>query len=799
MTTDAARPSQTGFNPVKGDQTGGSWLPWLSLLPGLLLRSLLLPLAVAFFWRSVTPFNPFRWPQGLATLFETDLPLVLAILGLSRVAAYFGRRPSPGLLVAEKQVARIFLLPMLLVLLRSRPQAMIFWTKALFGGLVLAWVGVTLVGVWRVLEIEIRPRWSGTLALFLCFLGLYAAVGRYTCHLWAPTADEPHYLVVAHSLWQDGDLDLSDDFRDKEYLVFYPGPLGPRSWDVTREDGKIYSWGGPLFPALLTIPYGIGGRSGVVLFLNLVAAMTMLGVYRLARDLGGKMRESLVGCLFFGMSLPVVAYSSLVYPELLASGLLVAAARLLVPFLEESEPSREERQTPEEYTLSDLLRQPMGQGWRLGLGATILAFLSVLRAKYLALALPMGLLCTWRAGGKRAVRVSVGITGLLGMYAFVDLGLMNGEWIGRLAGYLGSAVEQISAGGSLAGLVGIWFDQEWGLLLYNPLLLAGLAGLFLAALVPRKRVAAHGAEPGRESLWTPSWTARGLAVVVLLYSVAVGLCPIWFGDWSSPGRFLVPLVPLMAVGWGVAGIGEKWSESRWGPFLVFGAAQAGLFTIVLLFSPPLGYNYADGTAAILEEAELVLRMPICRFFPSQIRPGGPESWLVPGVIALFTVLLAFRRRPRNWRWVLERGVLLALVPWILPVLGQSLFPTNVIEVEDSLVRSIGAEPWPASRTFYSRSQAGDLRLGLRLPPKTALATEIIAGPGKLQVLVFGAATKRGTRLRLFLDGEPKATCSVPAGGWGPYGLYALKKGGPMKIQIRNLGPGEMLIDKLEIR
>src|SRR5262249_16386381 len=144
-------------------------------------------------------------------------------------------------------------------------------------------------------------------------------------HVAAPTGDEPHYLMVAHSLWQDHDLDLADDFADQEYRAFYPAPFGPRPWDIRTADGPIYSWGGSAFPAVLALPYGLGGRPGVVLFLNAVTALCMVCAYRLGRGLGGSEDRTLVACVATGLSLPVVAYSSLIYPETVASLLLLLA------------------------------------------------------------------------------------------------------------------------------------------------------------------------------------------------------------------------------------------------------------------------------------------------------------------------------------------------------------------------------------------------------------------------------------------------------------------------------------------
>ena len=84
--------------------------------------------------------------------------------------------------------------------------------------LVLAAVAASLC-VCRVLDAW-RPGWSAALArtppwlLLVLTAGLYAGVGLYYASRLAVSGDEPHYLVMAQSLWRDHDLDLRDDYGD---------------------------------------------------------------------------------------------------------------------------------------------------------------------------------------------------------------------------------------------------------------------------------------------------------------------------------------------------------------------------------------------------------------------------------------------------------------------------------------------------------------------------------------------------------------------------------------------------------
>ncbi len=42
------------------------------------------------------------------------------------------------------------------------------------------------------------------------------------------SGDEPNYLLTTHSLATDGDINLADNFRDRDYFHFYDEKENPR-------------------------------------------------------------------------------------------------------------------------------------------------------------------------------------------------------------------------------------------------------------------------------------------------------------------------------------------------------------------------------------------------------------------------------------------------------------------------------------------------------------------------------------------------------------------------------------------
>src|SRR3954454_9543867 len=67
---------------------------------------------------------------------------------------------------------------------------------------------------------------------------------------------EPHYLLTAKSLVDDGDIDLTDDYRAREYRDFHPGTLRPQAL-LTR--GRSDEPHGVGFPIVIAPAFAIGG------------------------------------------------------------------------------------------------------------------------------------------------------------------------------------------------------------------------------------------------------------------------------------------------------------------------------------------------------------------------------------------------------------------------------------------------------------------------------------------------------------------------------------------------------------
>src|SRR5918994_908393 len=170
-----------------------------------------------------------------------------------------------------------------------------------------------------------------TLALWLLLFAAYAAtLGLNALGVSEYGGDEPHYLLAAESIVQDGDVDVLDEYAARAYADFYPYELGRHG---RTTEGRLNEPHGVGFPLLIAPAYAIGGAKGVELFLAAIAALAVALGYTLALPAAPD-PWALGAALSVGLSPPFVAYGSAVYPEL-AAGTALAGAALLAPRLHE--------------------------------------------------------------------------------------------------------------------------------------------------------------------------------------------------------------------------------------------------------------------------------------------------------------------------------------------------------------------------------------------------------------------------------------------------------------------------------
>jgi hypothetical protein len=149
------------------------------------------------------------------------------------------------------------------------------------------------------------------------------------------SGDEPHYLLISHSVLEDGDFDLANNYANKDYTRIMPSKV-QISPHIAPETGGKYSFHSPGLSLLLLPFYSFG---------SLFPGATMLFIIRCGMGLFGALlgiqiflfalqewkKESLAFGLWFLFSFtsPVFFYSLHIYPEIVVALFSLTAFRLL--------------------------------------------------------------------------------------------------------------------------------------------------------------------------------------------------------------------------------------------------------------------------------------------------------------------------------------------------------------------------------------------------------------------------------------------------------------------------------------
>ena len=339
--------------------------------------------------------------------------------------------------------------------------------------------------------------------------------------------DEPHYLLTATSLVEDGDLDLLDDYRSREYEDFYPYPLDPHG---QLTDGRLNEPHGAGFPVLIAPALAVGGAKGVELFLAVVAALAVALGYLLAVRVVPD-PWALGAALAVGLSPPFVAYGSAVYPELAAGAALAAAALLAVRL-------RDDPTRVATLACFGLLGLLPWLGTKFALGGLVVGFFAVRALRR----------------HRRNVLALIGVETALFPVAFY-IGLNEALYGGPTPYSADVSGESATDAAFPLGylerayrLVALFTDREYGLLRWAPVFLIALGGLWLLWRTHRERLAA--ALPSHRH----AEAVAGMCAAVVGAQLLVGafLAPTMFGFWF-PGRHILAglVLALPLVAWGL--------------------------------------------------------------------------------------------------------------------------------------------------------------------------------------------------------------------------------------------------------
>jgi hypothetical protein len=442
-----------------------------------------------------------------------------------------------------------------------------------------------------------------TLALWLLLFGVYAAtLGLDAFGDSDYGGDEPHYLLAAESLLDDGNVDVKDEYAARAYDDFYPYDLDRHGEET---EGRLNEPHGIGFPLFILPAYAAGGAQGVELFLAAIAALALALAYRLALRVVPD-PWAIGAAAVAGLSPPFLAYGTAAYPELTAGAALAGAALLALRL--DGRPSR-----------------------LAAFGCfALLGFLPWLGAKFALPGLVIGVFAArslWRAR-KRTLAVGAVELSLFSLALMVGI---NEALYGGPTPYSADVEGETATDASFpAGylergyrLVALFLDREYGLLRWAPVFALAFAGVWWLWRSLRDRLAR--AVPGVREIEV----AAGLCAAALGAQLVVAglLAPTMFGFWFPPRHLLASLplaVPLVA--WGLRH-----------------APRAGI-ALSLLTLAASAWLYVDvrwGSGSFVTERPDAPFGPLGDAFPLFGSEGGWAYWLA-AAIGVALALLAVR-------------------------------------------------------------------------------------------------------------------------------------------------------------
>ncbi|MCJ7563217.1 MAG: hypothetical protein MUP52_01335 [Candidatus Aminicenantes bacterium] len=141
------------------------------------------------------------------------------------------------------------------------------------------------------------------------------------------SGDEPHYLLITHSLLKDGDFDLANNYAQNDYARYLPAGATIRAHVVPgTKPGALYSFHSPGLSFLLLPFYALGlwlGKSALLFLprfgMSLFGALLGVQMYLFARQEWKRDRLALGLWILFSFTSPVFFYSIHVYPEIIVA------------------------------------------------------------------------------------------------------------------------------------------------------------------------------------------------------------------------------------------------------------------------------------------------------------------------------------------------------------------------------------------------------------------------------------------------------------------------------------------------
>lgn len=356
----------------------------------------------------------------------------------------------------------------------------------------------------------IYGKWFGPCMVVLCFLFLLLV--RVTVNL--PTfGDEPHYLVMDSSLLHDHDLNLKNNYANRDYASFFDGTLMPQGNPVNPND--VRSIHGDGLPFLLLPGFAIAGKSGAAVTMVGVAVAVVWLTYVWTKQITGRKKYAYIAAGALTISYFFANLAGYDYPDMPLAGIFLAALIIL-----------------DKYYM---------RPWFQFLLGSLLGFGLLLHFRTLVFIVPVFVILAWRLWRSERKLPWQAVLGFLmfgGIYYYHET-YMSTTSIAPTANSSSASL----TGNPVANLSAMLFDSNKGLFSFNPILL----------LIP---------------LGLPIWFKQHkrsliIALLALAPTIYVTVKFIeWHGGYAPTGRYMMSILPALmpALAFALIKLTARWQK-----------------------------------------------------------------------------------------------------------------------------------------------------------------------------------------------------------------------------------------------
>jgi hypothetical protein len=490
-----------------------------------LLNAFLLLLVMNRFHHATTPIN-YGLARVLLTAVAVNLATAAAILWL-----VLGRGWRQWVIPMARFDALTALLPFVMVALRHGDKENVFRA---FGLIYVIFLLLKMAGLLMFAARNADDACSLArlpVIVFAAVFIVYGGVVPWMALASAPQGDETHFMILTHSLVFDHDFEVGNNYKNGDYKEEFPTPspgsmrgypyaymqrdgidyLPHEPHVVKNFRGQLMLQHDPGYPALLVPGYALDKREGALFTQALIGAVGAVAIFELVLILGASVFCALVTVVLFCFTCPYWVFTQAAISDLPGG---VAIIWVALQFFR--------------YRVRERNRYLL-------LAGVLIAIMPWLNIRWWSLAGPAFLVLSawvihreWAHWPRLMAKVAyLGVPSIVGLAAFAafDKALFDTYKPNASMLMLDRVMPQFELH-PIHGLMGMLFDQSYGLIPTAPLYVAVVAGLVV--LFRRDR-----------------WGFAMLSLPVLGYLPFIIFSHYWFAGWNAPARYLVSATTLM--------------------------------------------------------------------------------------------------------------------------------------------------------------------------------------------------------------------------------------------------------------